>query len=188
MTVDTMALFFGFLTVAVNLLTLGVVTSRWTGPVGRDLRALVQPFALHLAALVAVVATLGSLWMSTGGDLPPCRLCWFQRTMMYPLAVILTIAAVRRDLAIRWYATAIAVLGLAVSAYHYTIEWLPDLEQGSCDIAVPCTQVYFREFGFMSLAYMAGSAFLAVIVLVQLSAAGERTPTAETPDALTESL
>ena len=39
------------------LLTLGVVTSRWTGPVGRDLRALVQPFALHLAALVAVLSS-----------------------------------------------------------------------------------------------------------------------------------
>ena len=182
MTVDTMALFFGFLTAAANLLTLGLLTSRWTGRLGSELRALVQPFALPLAALIAVVAGLGSLWMSMGGNLAPCRLCWFQRTMMYPLAVILPIAALRRDPGIRWYGTAVAALGLTVSAYHYTIEWFPDLEKGSCDIAVPCTLVWFREFGFMSLAYMAGSAFLAVLVLLQFSTAGRRTEPVAQPD------
>ena len=37
---------------------------------------------------VAGVATLGSLYFSEIADFVPCRLCWFQRILMYPIALI----------------------------------------------------------------------------------------------------
>ena len=58
----------------------------------------------------------------------PCRLCWFQRIAMYPLAVILLVAAIRRDRGVRWYAIPLAALGACVSIYHYLVEWHPQLE------------------------------------------------------------
>ena len=118
-----------------------------------------------VAALVAGVATAGSLYLSEGGHLLPCRLCWFQRTMMYPLAVILIIAAVRRDWSVRPYAITLALIGATISAWHYLIEWYPSLESagGSCDINNPCSALPFpRHFGYISIPFMAGSAFLLI--------------------------
>lgn len=123
-------------------------------------------WALALAAAIAVVATAGSLWFSEVANLPPCRLCWFQRIAMYPLALILTIAAIRRDRRIAWYAAPIALLGLGTSIYHYLVEWYPSWET-SCDPANPCSLLWFgRRFGYLTLPSMAGTGFAGVLLLV----------------------
>ena len=54
-----------------------------------------------MAWIVAMLATAGSLYFSEIAHYDPCRLCWFQRIPMYPLAIILGIAAFRRDDGIR---------------------------------------------------------------------------------------
>src|SRR5690606_23005038 len=41
-----------------------------------------------LTLAVAGVATLGSLYFSEVADYVPCRLCWFQRVAMYPIALV----------------------------------------------------------------------------------------------------
>ncbi|MCP3938493.1 MAG: disulfide bond formation protein B [Actinomycetia bacterium] len=169
--VDSMSLLFAVFTLVANFVFAAILVSavlsrgsRSGGPAPflRDL----APIALPFAAAIAVVASLGSLWMSTGGNLLPCRFCWFQRTMMYPLGVMLPIAALRRDTSVAIYGWAIAFVGLLLSCYHYLIEWVPELGSDSCSATVPCTVPLFRRFGFMSLAYMAGSAFLAIIALL----------------------
>ncbi len=136
-----------------------------------------QAQGLALAALVASVATAGSLYLSEGGHLVPCRLCWYQRTMMYPLAVILVVAAIRRDWSIRPYAITLALIGAAISTWHVLIEWNPGLEgSSSCDPNNPCSALPLpRYFHFLSIPTMAGSAFLLVATVMWL--AGR--PTAE---------
>ena len=61
---------------------------------------------LYLAWVVALVATLGSLYLSEVLGYRPCKLCWYQRIAMYPLALMLGIAAFRDDLRVRLYAAA----------------------------------------------------------------------------------
>jgi disulfide bond formation protein DsbB len=126
----------------------------------------VRPVALPLAAAVAVVSTLGSLYFSEVADFPPCRLCWFQRIAMYPLALILPIAAWRRDPAIRTYAVPLAVLGGLVSIYHMVIERYPSLESGSCDPANPCSIVWVERLGYLTIPTMALSGFVAIVALL----------------------
>jgi len=132
----------------------------------------VSDAALWIAALVAGIAMAGSLYFSEVADFIPCRLCWFQRIAMYPLAVILLVAAIRRDRSVQWYAVPIAVAGACVSIYHYLIEWQPDLEVGDACSAtgVSCSALWFREFGFVTLAFMALCGFIAVIVLTVVGA------------------
>lgn len=130
---------------------------------------------LWLAFAVAAVSTLGSLYFSEVADYVPCRLCWFQRIAMYPLAVILLIAAMRGDREVRWYVVPVAALGLAVSIYHSLIEWRPGLEGGACGVGPSCADIWFREFGFVTLATMAVCGFVAIITLVTL--AGSDRPT-----------
>ena len=131
-----------------------------------ELLDVVDDSALWIAFLVAAAAMLGSLYFSEVANYVPCRLCWFQRIAMYPLAVILLVAAIRHDRAIRWYAIPLAGLGACVSIYHYLVEWHPQLEGDACDPANPCSLVWFREFGFVTLSLMALCGFAAIIALL----------------------
>jgi disulfide bond formation protein DsbB len=128
----------------------------------------VAPVALAVAAAVAVVATLGSLYFSEVADFPPCRLCWFQRIGMYPLAVILPIAAWRRDRQVRWYGLPLAIGGGAVAIYHVLIERFPSLESGACDVSNPCSTIWVERFGYLTIPAMALSGFVLIALLLSL--------------------
>ena len=129
--------------------------------------AAVDDAALWIAFLVAGTSMAGSLYFSEVADYIPCNLCWYQRIAMYPLAVILLVAAIRRDRSVRWYVGPLAAIGALVSTYHYLVEWFPSLESnGVCDFNVPCTTPWFRELGFVTLAFMALCGFAAILVLV----------------------
>lgn len=123
-----------------------------------------------LTLAVAAVAMLGSLYFSEVADYVPCRLCWFQRIAMYPIALVALVALVRRDRDARWYLVPMAAIGAAISTYHYLIERgvLDDSE--ACALIGPsCADVWFEEFGFVTLAFMALAGFVAVIVLNTVS-------------------
>ena len=172
MTYDQVRLFLAILTVIANvgagLVVVSAVGARFSPFVAgaRDrFNTNLGNTALPLTFLVASAATLGSLYLSEIAHLVPCRLCWFQRIAMYPLAVLFGIAWWRKDRNAWWYGLPIAATGAAISVYHYLIQWRPRLDAGACSSGVPCSAVYFREFGFMSIPYMALSGFLAIAVL-----------------------
>lgn len=133
--------------------------------------AALRPLALGLATAVAATATLGSLYYSEIAGFEPCRLCWYQRIAMYPLAVILGIAAFRRDDHVRWYALPLAVIGGGVALWHYLQQQLPSLATGACSVDTPCTAVWVEQFGFVSIPFMALSGFVAIIALLVRSEA-----------------
>ncbi len=148
-----------------------------------DVRAGLRSQGLALAALVAAVATAGSLYLSEGGHLVPCRLCWYQRTMMYPLAIILVVAAFRRDWSIRPYAITLALVGLTISTWHVLVEWNPGLESTtSCDPLNPCSALPLPRYaGYLSIPTMAGSAFLLIASVLWLAGPGTDGTPADVP-------
>ena len=111
---------------------------------------------------------MGSLYFSEVAHFDPCRLCWYQRIAMYPLAVILGIAAVRRDTGIRVYGMALAAIGAVIASYHVALEWIPALDTGACGLGPSCSVVWFRTFGFISLPTLALIAFLSILALLAL--------------------
>ena len=167
MTVETVSLFYALLALAANAFVLVVVGLAVSGRLHLT-RSAVAPIALPAAFTVAVLATAGSLYFSEVAHFEPCRLCWYQRIAMYPLVVILAVAGWRRDAGIWRYVLAIAGIGILISGYHYALEWLPWLDSGACSADVPCTLVWFRQLGFISLPYLALSAFALIISLVWL--------------------
>jgi len=179
----TAQLFAGLLT----LLTIAGVVVAVVARVGarrsefaRQLDEMIAGAGLWLAFTVTAGATVGSLYFSEVASYLPCQLCWYQRIAMYPLAVITLIAALRRDRLVIWYTTPLASIGAGVAAWHTLIEWRPALDGGSCAAVGPsCVDVWFREFGFISLAFMALVGFVATIVFVWVAAAGPRVDRAE---------
>ena len=75
---------------------------------------------LAFAWVVALVATLGSLYYSEVRLFLPCELCWYQRIFMYPQAVILGLALWRQDFGVWPYSLALSLLGGSVSVLHLT--------------------------------------------------------------------
>ena len=103
---------------AVLLVVARLLSSRF--PIAHRAGSAVADAAPWLSFLVAAGATAGSLYFSEVANFVPCRLCWFQRTAMYPLSVILLVAAIRRDRGARWY-----VVPLAAIRRHRVVVPLP---------------------------------------------------------------
>lgn len=134
-----------------------------------------RPLWLYLAWLVALGATAGSLYFSEVRLFVPCALCWWQRIFMYPLVPLLGIATFRQDLQVWRYALPLSAVGLATSTYHYLIQKVPGMAPpATCAGGVPCTAQYIDWFGFVTIPFLAGVAFLMITVALVVLAAGGR--------------
>ncbi len=167
---ETAQVFTALLTLVAGAGAIGLVVLRLLAAGGNEgaarLGRAVSEAGVWLAFLVALTSMLGSLYFSEVADFVPCRLCWFQRIAMYPLVAILLVGALRRDEAVRWYVAPIAAAGALVAGYHYLIEW-EVVEDNTCSLTGPsCAAVWFREFGFISLALMALVGFLTILALL----------------------
>lgn len=119
-----------------------------------------------LAAAVAFVATAGSLYYSEVAGFVPCTLCWAQRAVMYPLAVLLPVLALTRAELLRRGSRLLALGGLGLSAWHVAVQRLPALSDTvSCSASSPCTVAWVEVFGVLTIPTMAGLGFAAVVAL-----------------------
>ncbi|MGP4106604.1 disulfide oxidoreductase [Virgibacillus sp. L01] len=121
---------------------------------------------LMLVWAQALLALLGSLFFSEVMGYIPCELCWIQRILMYPLVIIYGVAAIKKDIAVALPGLILSGVGVLVSIYHYLIQKMPALQEagGSCG-AVPCNTQYVNYFGFVTIPFLAGIAFIVIFVL-----------------------
>ena len=163
---DTVQVFSALLAVLAAAGSLVIFVSLVAGSRGEVLLGGVRDVALWIAFAVAGTAMVGSLYFSEVAEYVPCKLCWYQRIAMYSLAVVLLVAAIKRDRGVTKYALPLAIIGAGISTYHYLLEWFPSIETDVCSIDVPCTTIWFREFGFATLSFMALSGFVLIIALM----------------------
>lgn len=117
---------------------------------------------LHLSWAIALVAMLGSLYFSEVKGYMPCKLCWYQRILMYPQVLILGIAAARKQ-QMYMYVLPMTLLGACISLYHYLMEktdWIKS-NSFSCGI-VPCDAEYINWFGFVTIPFLALTGFVLI--------------------------
>jgi len=110
--------------------------------------------------LFAMVGLLGSLFFSEFMKFPPCVLCWYQRILLYPIAIMGIVAVSRKDRKFYTYVLPLSVIGLIVSVYHNLLYW--NLLPGSiipCAEGISCTTKYFELFGFITIPFMAFVSF-----------------------------
>src|SRR5690625_6330489 len=114
----------------------------------------------------ALIATLGSLFYSEVMGFTPCELCWVQRIFMYPLVMIYGVAAFKKDLSIALPGLFLSGIGMFISAYHYLLQKLPLLEAvGASFVIVSCDTEYVNYFGFITIPFLAGTAFIVIFTL-----------------------
>ena len=177
MSTSAFDLFFALLSMAAWTGALGVAVLGLTrrGPRGDGLRREAGALAMPLAWLVATVTTAGSLYYSKVVGYTPCELCWYQRIVMYPLVIVLGVAALRKDRAVWITGLVFVVIGAPLSLYHWLVERVPAFEESSsCSAITPCSTPYFEKLGFVTLAWMAMSSFLLIGVLLVCTLLGAR--------------
>lgn len=114
----------------------------------------------------SLLALLGSLFFSEVMGYIPCELCWVQRILMYPLVIIYGVAAVKKDITVALPGLILSGIGMFVSLYHYLVQKLPALhEAGSSCGVIPCNAEYVNYFGFITIPFLAGTAFVIIFVL-----------------------
>lgn len=122
---------------------------------------------LLLIWVQAFLATTGSLFYSEVMGYVPCELCWYQRILMYPLVVIYGVALFKKDIKMGLAGLFLSGIGILVSTYHYLIQKVSAFQElgGSCTGGVPCNAIYVDYFGFITIPFLAGVAFIVIFVL-----------------------
>lgn len=128
---------------------------------------------LAASTLVAAVATAGSLYFSLGLGLVPCELCWYQRILMYPLVVVLGVAAFERRARVWRTVLPLSLGGAALAAYHSYIQVNPPPGGGTCTVGGGCTAVLYPMLGgLLTIPRLSLLAFLLVSAGMVWLAAG----------------
>ncbi|MCU1393942.1 MAG: Disulfide bond formation protein DsbB [Ilumatobacteraceae bacterium] len=184
MSTETLSRFFALLSLvslaaAVFVVAVWILARRSDASAGtRAMLSTIADSALWLGWLVAATTTAGSLYYSLGADFLPCELCWYQRICVYPFSLVLLVAAWRRDRQVWRYVVPVALVGLVISIYHTQLQAFPD-QHTFCSLNNPCTTRYVWELGFVSLPFMAMSAFVLIITLALVATQSAKEPSDE---------
>jgi disulfide bond formation protein DsbB len=119
--------------------------------------------ALLAAWVLALFAAGAVLFIGEVMGQQPCVLCWYQRAAMFPLALLLGIAAWRGDLGIWRYALPIAGAGILIAGFHTLLYYgvIPKSIE-PCGVGPSCTDAAMVIFDLpipvLSLAAFVGLA------------------------------
>ncbi|MBI2607889.1 MAG: disulfide bond formation protein B [Candidatus Doudnabacteria bacterium] len=131
---------------------------------------------IYLAWATAVIGLLSSLYFSLVKDFFPCDLCWYQRVLLYPLVIVLTVGILTWDKKLHLYVLPFTVIGIIIAGYHYLLQMNVFAQNIiPCQIGIPCETIYFKLFGFITIPFLSLIAFvfITVSVLIYKKASGE---------------
>lgn len=133
-----------------------------------NLKATATKYGVQVAFVVALTAMLGSLYYSEIAHFIPCTLCWYQRILMYPLALILLVGLIEQDELVYNYVLPFSVVGICLSTYHYLIQMGIFGNTSTCNIGIPCSSRYVNYLGFITIPFMALTAFILITIFMIL--------------------
>lgn len=153
------------LTVLAELMSLVLLITMFFIKGDNKIIHLTKKYGMTIAFIVVLTAMAGSLTFSDILGYEPCKLCWFQRILMYPQVLILGIGLWKKD-AFRTstlYALILSLIGIPLAFYHYLVQL--GLVAAPCTtggFTVSCAKYFSMTYGYITIPIMALSAFLLV--------------------------
>lgn len=112
----------------------------------------IKNYLPYFLMIVALAATLGSLYFGEVLKYPPCTLCWYQRICMYPLVFLFAAAIWSEDRNFLKYTMPLSVVGLGIASYHVLLYYGFIAESlAPCAQGVSCTSKQIELFGFLTI-------------------------------------
>lgn len=124
--------------------------------------------ALILILLVSIGGVFGSLIYQYVVGFAPCVLCWYQRIVLYPIAIISVAAIVKKHAHFHAlsYSMVMAVIGFVLSLWH-NIEKAIGKDLLACETSGPsCLQIFVKKFGFIDIPVMSLTFFVLIILII----------------------
>ena len=150
---------FGFMTLISWFITLSIFYLYFSK---RTFSKIITEQFLNYAISVASFCAIGSLIYSEVVGFIPCQYCWYQRYLMYPIALVLLASFFKKNLFKFGY---VSLLGFCLSVYHIYLQ-NGGGDGDTCAIDVPCSLRYVDIFGFISIPVMAGSGFITIFAAI----------------------
>lgn len=126
--------------------------------------------ALGIAWLLALIASLAVLLIGEVLGQTPCVLCWFQRSFMFPLTIILGFGLWWHDSSVSRYGILLASFGAAIASWHMAIYtgMIPQDIQPCDSVGVSCKGEN-QDFLGVPIPLMSLITFLAINSLLAIS-------------------
>jgi disulfide bond formation protein DsbB len=137
----------------------------------KKITAKIGSYSILAALIVSLTATLGSLYLSESRGFEPCKLCWIQRIFMYPIPILLGVSMYKNLKDVYYYVLPLAGVGAVIAAYHYyfQVSGNPLIPCSTVGFSVSCSERFFTYYGYITIPWMALTAFLLIVVFVGLS-------------------
>jgi hypothetical protein len=116
-----------------------------------------------------VGATLGSIIYAEFLGFAPCVLCWYQRLVIFPMAILLFTADITKNALLRTQTLIFTSAGLAVALFHNYITIFPSAGDVCGIDGVSCTVLYVFKFGYVTIPMMSATVLLAGVLLTLLA-------------------
>lgn len=126
-------------------------------------------YAVLFSFIVALIATLGSLFYSEVAGYEPCKLCWFQRIFMYSQVILLGIALWKKGGSLAIYnSITLSIIGAVIAGYHYLLQIgvAPELPCSAVGYSAACSQRFILQFGYITIPMMALTAFVLILLFM----------------------
>ena len=153
---NTLFGFFTFVAWAVSVLILYFIFTK------KRFNKFINDQFYNFATSVAVFCSIGSIVYSEVVGFIPCKYCWYQRYLMYPIALVLIASYFKKNLFKFGY---VSIFGFFLSLYHIYLQ-NGGGDGGACALDVPCSLRYVDIFGFISIPVMAGSGFITIFAAI----------------------
>jgi len=114
---------------------------------------------------LSLAAIFGSLFFSEIMKFPPCDLCWYQRILMYPVALIIFTGLYLESKDTLKFVAPLAWGGLLVSIYHNLVYYKIIQVIVPCNETAPCTAQNINYLGFITIPLLSGTGFLFLVLL-----------------------
>jgi disulfide bond formation protein DsbB len=120
--------------------------------------------------IIALCAFIGSNYYSEIVGYAPCKLCWWQRIFMFPLALLLLLAIRTKEKGLIIGSGILSSLGAIMAGYHYYGQILNPsaLPCDAMTIAEACGYIPFAVFGFITVPFMAFVSFVGITLFILL--------------------
>lgn len=127
------------------------------------------PIELYAAWVMALFASSASIYFIEIVGNSAATLCWFERMLMFGLLLMLTVAILRHDLNVRYFAIPFLLLGIPSALYQQLVHWnIVSVAPAACSATgtIACTTKFFELFGFVTQATLCLTAFLVIAALL----------------------
>jgi disulfide bond formation protein DsbB len=132
----------------------------------------VATIAKHAGIILAVIfsaATLMSFIYQYGFGYEPCLLCWYQRILIIPIAILAWTADLKTNKLFQNQLLTLSIIGFAIALFHVYIDVFPTGLDVCGATGVSCLVRYVYEFGYITIPVMSATVLGAGIVLILLA-------------------